>query len=1560
MSETIDKKIVEMAFQNSQFEKNVGDSLGTIDKLKKSLNFSDAGKSFDQITAASSKVNLSSMADGIKSVSSHFSIMGIAAITTLSNIVTSAYQAGAKIVKALTIDPIALGFADYGSKLTSIQTITSATGKSIQEVAVYFNQLDDYADKTIFNLNDMTGALAKFTNAGVDLNVAVPAIKGIANMVALAGQDANAAGIAFYNLSQSIAGGFLTTTDFRSLNLANVATKEWKNQMIQGAIAAGTLKKTNDGLYQVNGVGKAIKEAALFTEELSTGWATTQVLIDVLGKYGDTTTDIGAKAQAAAQDVKSFSMMMETLKASVGTGWTDTFEILIGNLTEAKALFGPLTSFFQGIFDQITDARNNLLSGWKELGGRTAIIASLENVLNGVVSIIQPIKDGFKDIFPSVTAKQLYTLSLNIRRFTQNLILSGETADKVKHFFKGVFALFDIGKMAVGAIAKEFGRLLKALFPMADGLGGLLGKLADFIIKLRDSIKANDVFSKVMHSIGNAILVVGGIISKGISAIMTAVDRFKELNKSQGFLKSFSGAIGAFFNFFKNLDFSFLTGILDRIKERLSEFGKIGDFLKKAFSNMGKGKEKAANPYMELINTIKDNIIEALKKMVLNILDALANIDFKNFSFKKMFDTLNSGLLGGLLLSIITFVRKGNGLFGSIVDVFKGVAGFAENANGILASITTVMTGVKDILTAWQQQIRAGILLKIAGAVGILALSLIALSLVDSEKLTGALAAITGLFADLMGSLALYEKVAGGGVTGVSAMAKGIGAMVGLSVAVLILSGALVNLSTVPTEDLIKGIAAITTLTALLIATSIILSKNSKSVITGAGSIIIFSIALRSLIGPVKTLGEIDPENLTRGLTGLGVLMAELVVFMKFIGSSSSAIDDIIGIAILALAINDLGGIITKFAQQDTNALVKGLTVMAIILSELMAFTKLTAAGGINFMTTATGMLILAGAMFIIGEVLKKLSGMSWEELAIGLAGLGGSLAILAIALNAMTGGLPGAAAVLVSALALAVLVPPLIALSKLDIKQVGIVLLALVGVFTVFGLAGYVLTPVIPILLALAASIGIFGLAVLAAGLGIGAFAAGLALLAGVGAAAGAALGAVLLSIATVLPLLAIGLGLAIIAFARVIKDGAPVLFEAGKVLLLGLIKSVTETIPQIVEMILTGIDTFLASVSEKLPSIIQSGYTILLSFLNGMSNNIDSIVTVVADIITKFLNALAEKAPALVDSGWNFIISWIDGITKGVKEHLPELMTSVQNLGLEIIKGIIRGLLDGRENAINAIKDIGNMLIESFKERLGIHSPSSVFIALAGEIVTGLINGIKERIVAVKTEATNLANGISDAVKEKVDSMVKTGKDLVLGLAEGIKTYASEAITNAANLASEVLATIKAVFQSKSPSKATFNIGGDVDQGLANGIGAFAGRVMTSVQDLGKDTLSGFTSVVSKISDAVGNNLNATPTIRPVLDLSEIQNGSSKIDDILGNSKKLNMTVATLKAASVNASTNTINTDPTSGAQQTGNPSTIQFIQNNTSPKTLSPTEVYRQTKNLLSAKVKAVEGS
>jgi tape measure domain-containing protein len=1559
MTDSIDKRIVEMGFENDKFEKNVSTSLSTLDKLKRALNFGDAGKSFDGLTASAKRVNLGSIAAGVENISSKFSLMGIAAIATLASIVSAAVNAGIGIVKALTIDPIKAGLQEYEVKLNSVQTILANTqkeGTNLKTVTDALNLLNDYSDKTIYNFQQMTKNVGTFTAAGVSLGDSVQAIKGIANLAALSGSNADQASTAMYQLSQALSSGTVKLMDWNSVVNAGMG-----GQVFQDAI-----KET----ARVHGVAidDMIKQDGSFRETLQRGWFTSEILTETLSKFtGDLNAEqlktmgytddqiasivkMGQTATDAATKVKTFSQLFNTLQEAAQSGWAQTWEIIIGDFNEAKSFLTDLNNWFGSVIAASAKSRNDILQGWKDLGGRTAILESFKNVINAVVSLINPIKEAFREFFPPATAQQLFTLSMNIRAFTQNLILGGETAEKIKKIFRGVFAIFDIGKQAVLAIAKEFGRLFNIIKPAGGGLLDFVVNLADYIVKVRDAIKESNFFGNVMKTIGDFILLVAGVIGKAALIVSNAIKKFKELNKTEGFFKALSGSISIFFESFKNLDFGVLKDFVERLKARFKPIGQIAEFIKKAFGSVS----EATSPIREKINQIGEKIRDALGNFLDVIKDKFSKFDFSKFSFKGVFDGLNSGLLAALLLAITKFVSKGTGIFGSITDIFKEVSGFATNANAILSGITTVLTGVKDIFTAWQQQIRANILLKIAGAIGILALSLIAISLIDSSKLTISLAAITGLFANLLGALATYEKVAGNGKSGALAMAKGVGAMIGLSTALLILSGALSVIAKIPTDDILKAIGAIAALTAILVTTSKLMSNNEGNILKGSLSMIVFSVALRTLIGPIKTLGSLDMGQLAKGITALGIVMLELGAFMKTMNFDTSAIDDMIAIFILGASISDLANTISQFASMDSKGLAQGLSVLALILAELGVFAKV-AANGQNFVLTATGMLILSGAMLIMAQVLDRLGGMSWEELAVGLTGLGGALLILGVALTAMTGTLTGSAALLVAAGALAILVPALKLLGSMSLEQVGIGLLALAGVLTIFGVAGAILTPVIPTLLGLALAIGAIGVAVLAAGVGIGAFAAGLALLATVGAGAGAALSAVLLSIATILPLLAVAAGLAIIAFAKTIKEGAPVIFEAGKALLLGFIKSVTETMPEIIGLILAGIDTLLQKLAEKIPSISKSGAEILFGLLLGLRSNIPAIVIIATDIISSFINALAMNLPKMVDAGWNFIITWIDTLAAATEENIPRLMESLRGLGTAIVKGVLIGLLDGQIEAVEGIIKLGKALVEGFKNFFGISSPSTLMMDLAIFVVQGFAQGIQNGRELVTSAAIDLANKVIDAVKGTYDNMLSAGQDLVKGFAAGITGYVQTAIDAAKDLAQSVLNTVSTVLDSHSPSRKLFEQGKNADTGLAGGILQFSNVVVNSVKKVGNDTISAFSEVVSQIADSVNINMDVAPTIRPVVDLTEIEKGGSRIKDLFGTSPVSLNLAGKVSASLANKSKDINPTEVDKDAVKTG--TEISFTQINNSPKALSRAEIYRQTKNQISFAKKRV---
>lgn len=371
MSTTVDSRVVEMRFDNQHFEKNVQTSLSTLDKLKQKLNLTGASKGLEDINAAARNNNFGVLGSAVQTVGHKFSALQVMGVTALANITNSAVNTGKRMVKALTIDPVRTGWNEYELKMGSIQTIMASTGESLATVNKYLNELNEYSDKTIYSFSDMTQNIGKFTNAGVKLEDAVMAIKGISNEAALSGANANEASRAMYNFAQALSAGYVKLIDWKSIENANMATVGFKEQLIQSAVAAGTLTKVGDGMYKTL-TGKTVSATKNFNESLQEQWMTTEVLVGTLKDYADETTDIGKKATKAATEVKTFSQMMDALKESAQSGWAQTWEIIFGDFEQGKTLWTNINKVVDGLIGKMTKLRNDALrsafsSPWEKL-----------------------------------------------------------------------------------------------------------------------------------------------------------------------------------------------------------------------------------------------------------------------------------------------------------------------------------------------------------------------------------------------------------------------------------------------------------------------------------------------------------------------------------------------------------------------------------------------------------------------------------------------------------------------------------------------------------------------------------------------------------------------------------------------------------------------------------------------------------------------------------------------------------------------------------------------------------------------------------------------------------------------------------------------------------------------------------------------------------------------------------------------------------------------------------------------------------------------------------------
>lgn len=1397
MSKSVEKRIVEMRFDNQQFEKGVQTTMDTLDKFKHSLKLDGATKGLEDVDKAVKGINISGLSSAVETVKSRFSALEVVAITALANITNSVVNAGKKLVDSFTLEPIHQGFAEYELKMGSVQTIMASTGADIKTVNGYLEELNTYSDKTIYSFSDMTSSIGKFTNAGVSLDDAVKAIKGISNEAAVSGANANEASRAMYNFAQALSSGAVKLIDWKSIENANMATVEFKQSLLDTALAMGTVVKVGDK-YQSTTTDAQGKISDLFTatsmfnDSLSSQWMTTDVLVQTLGNYATDVREmtaaekkayeeklrgigytedqikaieeLGQKAYDSAQDVKTFSQLMDTLKEAAGSGWAQTFEILFGDLEEAKVLWTAVSQVVGGFIDQSSKARNDMLQGWKDLGGRQALIESVQNAFSGLMSVVKPVGEAFREIFPATTSEQLMNLTKGLKEFTSHLKLSDKDSQNLKNTFKGLFAVLDLVKQGIGA-------LVKAVFPMTKGLGSLgsgvlsvTGKIGEWLVSLDQAAKKSDVFNQAIQKFHDKVSPILKSVKGHIDGAVVAIKKFAETH-------------------FNVPDTSGLMSVADKLKARIEPFKKIGEVAKEA---MGKLVDafKASAPVLANLGGI---IVDALGKVIDGIMKAL-----HGEGFDSLIDLLNGGIVTGIGVGIMKFIKNLTGLESTADDAIGGFAGIIEGFKGAI-------NGAKETLADFQASLKADILMKIAGSIAVLAGSLLVLSLIDSDKLGGALASISILFAELAASMALFDKT----LSEQKGLNKFGMAMIEMSAAILVLASALKKIASIDSDKLAGALVGITVLIGEMVAASLALSKWGGKIKTSAVSMILFAEAINILANAVGKLGALDTDKLTKGLVGVGVLMAELAAFM--VASKFGNFKATQGLAIIELsaALLILEKSVSGFGSMDIETIKKGLVGVGVVLAEVAGFsviagkakhilssaTALTVIGaamlifgkaikeigslpikqiekgliGIggalaavavatklmpkNMVGIGLGLLEVAAALKIIGSVIRDAGGMKWEEIGKGMVVLAGSMTILAVALNAMKGTLGGASAMLVMSAALAVFTPILKSLGSMSLAEIGKGLLALAGAFTVLGIAGAVLGSMVPAILGLSGALALLGVAVAACGVGILAFSAGLASLAVSGVAGVTALVA--------------ALEILIVGVLGIIANSATAIAGAVKAIVLAIVDVIVECAPPIAEGVLTLIEEVLKSLAEHGPNIVTYLMDFLIGVINAIAARLPELIKAAVNLIGAFFKGVVD---ALKGIDTNVLLEGIVGIgllsaimlaLSAVAGLIPGAMAGVLGMGVVIAE---MSLVLAAVGAFAQLPGLKWLVGEGGDLLQGVGTAIGKFI---GGIVGGFLGGISAQFPQIGQDLTDFmtnAQGFIEGAK-KIDPAMLQG---------------------------------------------------------------------------------------------------------------------------------------------------------------------------------------------------------
>lgn len=1425
MSTTVDERVVEMRFDNKQFEQNIQTSLSSLDKLKKSLNLEGAAKGLETVNDAANKCsgNMSPLSNAVETVRVRFSALEVMAITALQNITNSALAAGKNLVSAFTIDPIKTGFEEYETQINAVQTIlanTSSKGTTLDQVNNALDELNHYADMTIYNFTEMTRNIGTFTAAGVDLDTSVAAIKGIANLAAVSGSNSQQASTAMYQLSQALAAGTVKLQDWNSVVNAGMG----------GQVFQDALKET----AKVHGIAidEMIKDEGSFRETLSKGWLTSDILTETLAKFtGDLNEDqlrtmgytddqiksimeMGKTANDAATKVKTFTQLFDTLKEAAQSGWTQSWEIIVGDFEEAKELLTEVSDTFSAVINASADARNKMLQDWKDLGGRTMMIEAVKNVFEGLVSVAKPVREAFNEIFPPMTGKQLAEITERIRDLTAKFKMGEESSKNLKNTFKGVFAVLDIVGQAFKAVAGGVGELIGLFLPAGNGVLSLTGSFGEYLVKLDETVKKTDVF-------GKAVSTVVDIVKIAITFVKTAGEKVKEFGKTAGEKFDFPG-------------FELFHSFLERVHDRMAQIGDGAGKMKSgvivAFEMMGEALEKCKflkvmEALWTAVKVIAGGIADAVGTMMGTLAEKLGNADFSG-----VLDVLNSIAVGGIALSISKFLK-------SVTEPLEGLSDILEGVTGIL-------DGVRGCFEAYQTNLKAGTLLKIGAAITLLAGSIVAISLIDSDKLSVSLGAITVLFANLLGAMAIFNKIS----SDTGKVSKACTAMIAMSVAVSILAGALKKVSDLDWGELARGLVGIAGLTTIVVASSKAMASGQKQVMKGATSLIIFGAAIKILASACRDLSKLQWDELGRGLTGVGVLFAEIAVFLRVAKFNGKMLSTATGIVILAAAMKVLASACKDFGQMEWSEIGKGLAGIGGLLAELAVFTNLagnakhvmstgvaliaigaamkifasavkdfgqlqwdeigrglTAMGGAlaevaiavnlmpkNMIGIGTGLVIVGGALEIIANCMSKFGGMQWEEIGRGLTVMGGALAELAISLNFMKGTLGGSAALLVASGALAVLAPVLSILGALSWEAIAKGLISIAGAFTIIGVAGAVLTPLVPTILALSGAFALIGVGVLtigagllAAGTGLSALAIGFTALATAGAAGAtaivAALTVIVTGIAGLIPAVLTKVGEGIIAICKVIAAGAPAIGEAVKAVVLTLIDVFVSCVPQLADGALQLVVGVLAALVTYTPQIVDLAFKFLIGILEGIASNLPSLIKAGVDVLVAFFAGIVDALRG-IDTG--ALLKGIAGIgllsaimlaLSATASLVPGAMVGILGIGAVVAE---MALVLAAVGLLSKLPGLSWLIGEGGKLLQGIGTAIGQFV---GGIVGGFMSGVSSQFPQIGTDLSAFMNNVQpflqgasqiqpsmmDGVKALAETvLILTAADILQGL--------------------------------------------------------------------------------------------------------------------------------------------------------------------------------------------------
>lgn len=1410
MSKEVDERVVEMRFNNALFESKVQQTMRSLAALNEKLMFKGAEKGFEKVSDSSEKVKFNALLNALDNLSQKFSAVEVIGVTALMRITNQAVDAGERLVKALSLDPIISGFQEYETQINAVQTIlanTSSKGTTLDQVNAALDELNHYADLTIYNFTEMTRNIGTFTAAGVDLNTSVSAIKGIANLAAVSGSTSQQASTAMYQLSQALASGTVKLQDWNSVVNAGMG----------GQVFQDALKET----ARVHGIAidSMIKKEGSFRETLSKGWLTSSILTETLQKFtGDLNEEtlksigytdeqikkimeMGKTANDAATKVKTFSQLKDTLTEALQSGWTQTWQTIIGDFEEAKELFTRFSDVFSDLINKSSEARNTVLAGglntgWQQLStalGDSADFYSqmLEKVMlaNGSISQKQiddagsfvkalqqggvsaeQLQNGLKESYKQLSVlgalsddalkakkldpAQVRSLAKSFEEVNQKVadgsldldIYSkkiGELSGR-EHLIESIWNVFEALEKVVEPVARAWQKIFSPI--TADQIYNIAKSIDEFTAKLSISDETADKIERTFSGIfavlnvwKNMLLTVSKVLGEVFNAVSPLAGGFLSITASLGdCLVEMANAVNNSKTFKTTLDG--IHWIIGKVSEGMQTFAWVLTDVSNNVSVVFDPLKTLGEWFENFISFITPKLKWLADKIgeIFEELGSGASGAFGNLNGNALWGFANAGMIAGLIAGIKGFLEAFKDIGSTVKDTIGGVA--------------ELLNKLGEAVTAWKNNKNAETLKTISTAVAILAGSLVVLSMVKPERLAASTGAMIALFAELLVALAIYDEIA----KKTKKVGKGTSSMVVMAAGVLILTSALKKISEIETEKLLTSVIALGAVMAELVAAQVAISKWAKDGAKHAMSMLAMAAAVRVLAEAVEQLADLGWDGIEKGLIAVAGLLAEVAAFSGLSNFGGLTAGKAVGILILAAALSVLEKSVSAFSKMPVDELQNGIGVLGAILGEIAVFSMLSNPAE-HVLSTATALTILSGGLLILSNALANLGGMTLGQIGVALAAMAGGLIEMGVALTLVKGSLGSATSFLIMSVVLNALVSPLKSLGEMSLEEIGHGLLAVGGALGIFAIAVGTMSLAGPIVIAVSAALsllaGSFALllgtmaAVSLMPLRVEALVVALGTL---GSAIGVFIAGVIAGLGTAAGSIAIAIAEIIVAVCNAIAQAVPAIGNA----LAQLIVAICNVIVQCSEPIGQALFTLGTVVIQTIIDLIAWAW-------DGGGEG-GGIKGALSELLGNIVAWLSEHLNPINLFGG--LLGTISGFFGKIGEYMSQGLANGLNTGASV------------QIANNGVQTLCNKVKDFFRNAFGINSPSTWMRELGQWFAPGLINGLNGTASIAKLNAgtkvfgENVKSGLSGTFDGLNSWMFNKGSDAASSFYNGL----------------------------------------------------------------------------------------------------------------------------------------------------------------------------------------------